>query len=118
MSQSSTHAPEGGASQQLELQTLIVEALPENIGLKPLDGFNMNLSGKSEFRKVFFSAHCDCGTAALLSVEISKDKTQEEISDALPSLIERLESQARSFYGMSCEIHGRMRVGPADPSPE
>ena len=73
----------------------------------------MNLSANPDFRKVFFSARCDCGTAALLSVEIAQEKTINQIEQALPSLVSKLESQSKSFYSMSCDLHRQMRLGPA-----
>lgn len=96
-----------------QLRSLIIEALPESLGLTPLDGFKMNLSANPGFRKVFFSARCDCGTAALLSVEVAEEKTLEDIQEALPALIDRLEAQTGVFYDMPCETHEKMRLGPA-----
>ena len=88
--------------------------MPAELGITPLkNGFKMNLSANPGFHKVFFSARCDCKTAALLSVEVSEKKTLQEVKQAIPALINRLESQARSFYGMPCEAHTRMRLGPA-----
>ena len=95
------------------LRTLIAQALPEDIGLTPLKGLKIDISANPGFRKVFFSARCDCGTAGLLSVEVAREKTIDEVEQALPSLVARLEGQARSFYGMDCELHRRMRLGPA-----
>ena len=88
--------------------------MPAELGITPLkNGFKMNLSANPVFHKVFFSARCDCKTAALLSVEVSEKKTLQEVKQAIPALIGKLESQARSFYGMPCEAHTRMRLGPA-----
>ena len=81
--------------------------------MAPLKGFGIDLSGNPGFRKVFFSARCQCGTAAVLSVEVAEDKTIDQVEQVLPSLVERLTGQARSFYSMSCEAHERMRLGPA-----
>jgi hypothetical protein len=60
-----------------------------------------------------FSAHCDCGTAAVLSVEVAGDKTGQEIEDAMPVLVDRLAGQAETFKRMSCDVHVRMGLGPA-----
>ncbi len=95
---------------------LVAEALPPDIGLTRLKGFKMNLSANPGFRKVFFSARCDCGTAAVLSVEVSEEKTVDEIKQALPVLISKLEAQSKTFYKMSCDMHQRMRLGPAAAS--
>ena len=78
-----------------------------------LKGFGIDLSGNPGFRKVFFSARCQCGTVALLSVEVAEEKTIEQVEQVLPSLVERLTGQAQSFYSMPCEAHERMRMGPA-----
>ena len=98
-----------------QLRAMVVEALPADTRLIPLKGFGMNLSANPDFRKVFFSAKCDCGTAALLSVEIAQEKTINQIEQALPSLVSKLGGQSRSFYSMSCDVHRKMRLGPAKP---
>ena len=95
-----------------DLQTLIAEAFPDDLNLSPMSGFKMDLSANAEFRKLFFSAKCDCGTSALLSVEISNDKTVEDIKDALRSIIDGLGRQAKQFRSMSCDMHTKMRLGP------
>ena len=95
----------------MDLQTLVVSALPEDTILKPLSGFKMDLSAHPEFDKAFFSTRCDCGTAALLSVEIDRNKTLEEVTAALPSLVDRLEMQCKSFHDMSCDAHRKMQIG-------
>ena len=96
-----------------KLRALVTQALPADIGLTSLQGFKLDLSANRGFLKVFFSAPCDCGTTGLLSVEVAEDKTPDEVRRVLPSLIAKLEGQAKSFYGMPCEIHRRMRLGPA-----
>lgn len=104
------------ADEQLATQQtrdLIHGALPEDSGLTPLPGFKMDLSANPGFRKVFFAAGCSCGTSALLSVEVACEKTIEEIEAALPSLVDRLVKQRQAFASMSCEMHTRMRLGPA-----
>jgi hypothetical protein len=77
-----------------------------------MSGFKLDLSANADFRKLFFSATCDCGTSALLSVEVSKDKTVEEIRTALPMVIDALAGQAKQFRSMSCAMHNKMRLGP------
>jgi len=91
---------------------LIADALPDDLGLSSMTGFNMDLSANADFRKIFFSATCECGTSALLSVEVSRDKTADEIRQALPSVIDGLERQAKQFRSMSCDLHTKMRLGP------
>ena len=95
-----------------QIQTLIGDAIPDALGLDLMEGFKMDLSANADFRKLFFSAKCECGTSALLSVEISRDKTVDEIKAALPSVIDGLAGQARQFRSMSCEVHTKMRLGP------
>ena len=80
-------------------------------------GFKLDLSANAGFKKAFFSVRCECGTAAVLSIEVSAQKTMAEVVEAMPSMVERLESQARSFRAMSCEVHTRMRLGGASPGP-
>ena len=96
-----------------QLRAIIFEALPSDLGLTPLKGFKMGASAHRGFRKVFFSARCDCGTAALLSVEVAQEKGIDEISQALPVLMSKLEGQANLFYSMSCDVHKKLRLGPA-----
>ena len=58
-----------------ELQRVILSELSEEVNLRPLSGFKLNFSANPGFQKVYFSASCACETAALLSVEVSNDKT-------------------------------------------
>ena len=90
-----------------------MDALSPDLELEALRGFKMDLSANKDFHKVFFAARCECTTVALLSVEASAEKTLGEVRRALPSLVARLEAQARAFYNMSCDVHARMRLGPA-----
>ena len=101
-----------GAPTDLDLREMVGGALPADSGLTPLRGLKMDLSANRGFRKVFFSAHCECGTAAVLSVEVAEDKTARQIEDALPVLVDRLVGQAETFRGMSCEVHTRMGLRP------
>ena len=95
------------------IRELICGALPEETSLTPLPGFKLDLSANPGFRKVFFSTRCGCGTSALLSVEVAREKTMAEVREALPSLVDRLVNQERAFESMSCEMHTRMRLGPS-----
>ena len=104
---------QAGTPTEEQLQALIAEAVPSGAGLRPIKGFKLDLSANPGFRKVFFSTRCDCGTAALLSVEVAEHKTLDEIEEALPSLVAKLEDQASSFRGMPCDVHKRMRLGRA-----
>ena len=104
-----------------EVQALIKEAVGGESRLEMLKGFKLDFSGVADFHKVFFSAKCDCGTAALLSIEVSKDKTLPEVEESLPSLIDHLNRKVSQFRSMSCEMHTNMRMGgqpgPAASSP-
>ena len=95
-----------------ELQNLIIENLSGTVKLRPLAGFEIDFSANVGFRKVFFASSCDCGVAALLSVEIDESKTDREIGNALPSLVERLERQEQTFRNMDCSMHEMMNQGP------
>ena len=100
-----------------ELHELIVSALPPDLVLAPLEGFKMDLSANPGFRKVFFARRCDCGTAALLSIEVEKAKTSADVRKALPSLVRALEQKAEAFDKMTCERHQAMRLGPVSNRP-
>ena len=104
---------DGPVSTDREIGELIKGSLDESSGLTPMPGFKMDLSANPGFRKFFFSARCDCGTVALLSAEIAEGKSLDEVRQALPSLTSKLEDQARAFRRMSCEMHEKMRLGPA-----
>ena len=94
-----------------QIQKLIVDQFSEDIRLRPMSGFKMDFSANPGFKKIFFAASCDCETSALLSVEISEEKDDNEIQAAIPSLVERLERQEKSFRMMDCATHSRMRTG-------
>ena len=93
------------------LRQLILDQLGEKTKLRSLSGFKLDFSANQGFRKFFFSASCKCKTAALLSVEISDSKSDEEIQTAIPSLIERLKRQEQSFLNMDCSMHSMMKMG-------
>ena len=59
-----------------------------------LNGPNLNMLGKRD-------------------ASIYGSKTLDEVKQALPVLISRLERQARSFQSVSCDTHQSMRLGPA-----
>ena len=94
-----------------QIQKLIVDQFSEDIRLRPMSGFKMDFSANPGFKKIFFAASCDCETSALLSVEISEGKDDNEIQAAIPSLVERLERQEKSFRMMDCATHSKMRTG-------
>ena len=111
---SSTATPENtfqSSLQKAELHRVFLEALKEDVGLVALKGFKLDLSANKDFHKLFFAARCECGTSALLSVEVGKSKTLEEVKQALPGLVKHLRSKEQTFRSMSCEMHARMRTG-------
>jgi len=99
-----------------ELRGMIIRALPGDGALTPLRGLRMDLSANRGFRKVMFSVRCDCGTAAVLSIEVAEHKTEQEVEEALPVLIDRLVGQTEAFKRMSCDVHVKMGLGPAASS--
>ena len=94
-----------------EIHGLFQEAVTDDSSLSLLKGFKMDFSGNQDFHKVYLAVRCQCGTAALLSVEVAMDKTLAQVRDAMPSLLENLQSKVTMFRNMSCEMHSRMRQG-------
>ena len=94
-----------------EFHNLFRDVMADESKLTLLKGFKLDFSGNQDFHKVFFSVRCNCGTAALLSVEMAKSKTLSQTKHALPGLVEHLKSKVRQFNRMSCETHQRMRTG-------
>ena len=76
-----------------------------------MKGFKLDFSGNQDFHKVYFSVKCQCGTAALISVEVSASKTQPEVLDAMPSLVDHVQTKANQFSAMPCQMHQQMRTG-------
>ena len=71
-------------------------------------GFRLMSSETPKVFRLFFRTGCKCGNAALLTLEVSKSKSPEEIESAMPSLVERLNMQAKRFQAMSCLQHHQM----------
>ena len=94
-----------------QIHGLFEAAVAYDAALSLLKGFKVDFSGNPDFHKVYLAVRCTCGTAGLLSVEVSMDKTLPEVEDAMPSLLENLRVKQRMFSSMSCEMHGRMRRG-------
>lgn len=102
--------PESPLSLQ-RIQDVLREATADDPRLTLLKGFKLNFSANQDFHKVYFSVRCDCGTAALLSIEVAKSKTFSQFYEAVGGLVEHLQSKAGQFTRMTCEMHERMRVG-------
>ena len=60
--------------------------------------------------RVLFSVRCDCGTSALLYLDVGKDKSAENVREATPQLLKGLSSQADQFQRMPCDLHQKMRL--------
>ena len=99
-----------------ELHQLFGGAIAGQPNLSLLKGFKLDLSGNRDFHKVFFSVRCDCGTAALLSVEVAKSKSHAQVEENLPVLKQHLMSKVSQFNSMSCEMHQKMRLGGRPPA--
>ncbi len=84
--------------------------LPSGHGLTPLPGLNTDPSGKSGTVKVYFGARCGCGTAAMLSVEVSAAKGRVDVQVAMPQIIEKLLLQRDAFRRMPCASHRNLRT--------
>ncbi len=93
-----------------EIQDLLREAITDEPTLTILKGFKLDFSANRDFHKVFFSVRCECGTAALLSVEVAKSKTLPQVGKALPGLVKHLKAKSWQFSNMSCDMHTRMRI--------
>ena len=49
---------------------------------------------------------------------MAPDKGMDDLRRAAPELARRLLLQAKSFHAMPCEMHARMRMGPAGKAKE
>ena len=95
-----------------DIQNLIIDHLDDTDSvMRPLSRFKINFSSNEGFHKIFFAASCTCGTSALLSVEVSESKSDNEIEAAMTSIVERLIMQEKSFRRMDCKTHENMKRG-------
>ena len=85
--------------------------MADDSSLSLLKGFKMDFSGNQGFHKVYLAVRCQCGTAGLLSVEVAMEKTLPQVRDAMPSLLDNLQTKVRMFRSMSCEMHAKMQQG-------
>lgn len=109
----SSHIPEpiGVVYKDLNLKTLgnlFKRELEETPSIVHMPGFKFMPSETPEMFRLFFKHICKCGGAALLTLEISKNKTLGQIKEAVPGLIGRLKQQQRAFANLKCEDHQRM----------
>ena len=89
----------------------VIKALPEGHDLVPLPKLNVPTPAGMGFQKVYFGARCDCGTSAVLSVEVANDRTESDLESAMPAILDRLMKQKASFRNMSCRSHESLRSG-------
>ncbi len=92
----------------MELRQKFSEALQGRTDLVFLQRFRLLPSETPDSFRLFFTTSCGCGAAALLTLEIARVKTLQEVEEAMSPLMGRLEAQAQAFRAMSCETHGRM----------
>ena len=90
---------------------LFLEAISDEERLILLKGFRFGSHDNPEFHKVFFSVGCNCGTSALISIEVLRSKTLSQLKEALPDLINHLRSRVAQFTAMNCDMHASMRTG-------
>lgn len=101
-----------------EIQDLFGEATTDEERLSLLKGFKLKSAKNADSHKVFFSVGCDCGTVALLSVEVLKSKTLAQFKEALPALVGHLHTRVQQFTTMTCDLHARMRTGGFGRDPD
>jgi hypothetical protein len=77
--------------------------------LRPLRNPGTGTGPPGSALKVWFGVKCACDTAAVLSVEVERSKTREDVIVALPQIVDRLKIQYRGFLSMSCSTHKKMR---------
>ena len=105
-------APGSEAAVSVEdIHGLFLEAIGGEERLSLLKGFRFGSHDNPESHKVFFSVGCDCGTSALISVEILRSKTLSQFKEALPDLVKHVRSRVAQFTAMTCDMHASMRTG-------
>ena len=87
----------------------VIKALPEDHDLVPLPKLNVPTPAGMGFQKVYFGARCDCGTSAVLSVEVANDRTEADLESAMPAILDRL---------MQAEIQLQKNVMPVPSKPQ
>ena len=94
-----------------QIRLLIESSLSSETSIKYVDRFSLKMPKMQHSQKIFFAAKCQCGTSALISVEVAKNKTLDDVQMSAPQLARQLENQADSFYEMSCDVHKKIRIG-------
>ena len=101
-------------NEELNLTTLgnlFKQELAETPSIAHMAGFKFMPSETPEIFRLFFRHICQCGGAALFTLEISKKKTLREIKDSIPALVEKLKQQKQTFANLSCKTHQVMSNG-------
>ena len=80
-----------------------------------MPGFKFMPSETPEMFRLFFRHICQCGGAALFTLEISKKKELTEVMESIPALVSKLNQQKDMFANLSCETHQRMSNGGKNP---
>ena len=89
----------------------VFEALPEGHELVHLPRLNVPTPAGMGFQKVNFGIRCNCGTSAVLTVEVASDRTETDLEEAMPAILDRLMRQKAAFRKMSCRSHESLRSG-------
>ena len=89
----------------------VIEALPEGHELVPLPKLNVPTPAGMGFHKVYFGLRCNCGTSAVLTVEVANDRTETDLEEAMPAILDRLMRQKAAFRKMPCRSHQSLRSG-------
>ena len=76
-----------------------------------MPGFKFMPSETPDMFRLFFRHICQCGGAALFTLEISKKKELAEIMESIPALVSKLNQQKTMYVKLSCETHQRMSNG-------
>ena len=61
--------------EEKEIQALVMAGVDKEVNLRPLNGFKLDFSANPGFKKVFFSASCDCGKKHFLETWICGEKS-------------------------------------------
>lgn len=101
-------------SEELNLNTLgnlFKRELADTPSITHMAGFKFMPSETPEIFRLFFRHICQCGGAALFTLEISKKKTLGEIMVSIPALVGKLKQNKETFTNLSCKTHQVMSNG-------
>jgi hypothetical protein len=100
-----------------DLHALVRNALGEDTRLSFLARAPGQDAAPDIFR-LFFAARCACGVAAMLTLEVSRAKTSDEVRQAFPHLLSNLHERADLFYRLPCERHAALSPSKPRPNPQ